>query len=83
MTPDFARSAFRRGCGALMAAVLVIGGCGGGGATIAPHVGMAVGTLVPDFALPDVNPASVSFSTDVAPSQHVGAASAWYFGHAT
>ena len=66
-----------------MAAAILFGGGCGGSSSIEPHVGMAIGTLVPNFSLPDVNPASVSFSTDVAPSQYVGSASAWYFGHAT
>lgn len=78
------QSALRRASGVLAVAALVLdAGCGGGASSISPHVGMATGTAAPAFALPDVNPASVRFATDVAPSQYVGSASAWYFGHAT
>ncbi len=74
----------RRGRRALVTGVLLLGvGCGGGISSPPPHVGMPIGTLAPAFLLPDVNPASVLFATDVAPSQYVGSASAWYFGHAT
>jgi hypothetical protein len=55
-------------------------GGGGGGGSASP---IAPGALVPDFALPDVNDASPSFATDVSPRDLLGAASAWYFGHAT
>jgi len=57
-------------------------GCGGSSGHSNP-VAMPVGTLAPEFSLPDVNPASSTFGTDVAPSQELGSASAWYFGHAT
>lgn len=84
MNVAIARRALRRTRGAFTVAALALGaGCGGGASSISPHVGMAVGTMAPTFALPDVNPASVRFATDVAPSQYVGSASAWYFGHAT
>jgi hypothetical protein len=38
---------------------------------------------VPDFSLPDANPASPRFDTLVSPRDYLGQASAWYFGHAT
>lgn len=86
----FARRALRRSRRVLVIAALALGvGCGGGGGaaaiTLPPPApsGMSIGTLAPAFALSDVNPASVTFATDVAPSQYVGSASAWYFGHAT
>jgi hypothetical protein len=41
------------------------------------------GTRVPDFSLPDVNPASPTAGTDVSPRDYEGKVSAWYFGHAT
>ena len=37
----------------------------------------------PDFARRDVNATSATFDTDVSPRDHLGAVSAWYFGHAT
>jgi hypothetical protein len=37
----------------------------------------------PDFALLDVNPASVTSGENVSPRQHLGKISAWYFGSAT
>ena len=84
MSPMVAKRTLRRWNGTLVRAALVLlVGCGGGISSPAPHVGMPAGTLAPAFLLPDVNPASISFATDVAPSQYVGSASAWYFGHAT
>lgn len=38
---------------------------------------------MPDFAVPDVNPASPRFSQDVSPRDYLGQISAWYFGHST
>ena len=38
---------------------------------------------VPDFALLDVNPNSLTYSQVVSPRQEQGKVSAWYFGHAT
>jgi hypothetical protein len=37
---------------------------------------------MPDFALPDVNPASPSYSQQVSPRDYLGKISAWYFGRA-
>lgn len=39
--------------------------------------------IVPDFSLPDVNPNSASFGTNLSPLDFLGSISAWYFGHAT
>lgn len=48
---------------------------------------MTAPTLSPDaaadFALADVNPASVSFGRRIAVRDYEGWVSAWYFGHAT
>ena len=40
-------------------------------------------SLVPDFTLSDVNPNSATSGRSVSPRGHLGAVSAWYFGHAT
>ena len=45
--------------------------------------GPAPNTVVADFSLADVNPASPTYSTNVSPRQRLSAVSAWYFGHAT
>jgi hypothetical protein len=42
-----------------------------------------VGSLLPDFALLDVNPNSPFANRDVSPQMNRGTISAWYFGHAT
>jgi hypothetical protein len=68
---------------AFLALALLVAACGGGGGGSGGGGGVAVGEVVPDFALPDVNPASASFATDVSPRDFIGSASAWYFGHAT
>ena len=38
---------------------------------------------LPDFALTDVNPNSVTAGQSVSPRDYLGKVSAWYFGHAT
>jgi hypothetical protein len=38
---------------------------------------------VPDFSIPDVNPASLRSGENVSPRDYEGRVSAWYFGHAT
>lgn len=43
----------------------------------------AVGGLVPDFSLPDVNPASPSAGATVSPRDYAGVVTGWYFGHST
>ncbi len=68
-------------------ALLVLTGCGGGGggAPPAPPVNppLTVGEVPPAFSLPDVNAASPTFGTDVAPSQWASFVTPWYFGWAT
>jgi hypothetical protein len=68
--------------------LLALAACGGGGDPApgpapAGGDGPPLGQVAPEFALADVNPASTTVGTDVRPSQSRGAASAWYFGHAT
>ena len=41
------------------------------------------GSIVEEFSLTDVNPASDTFNQLVSPSDTTQHASAWYFGHAT
>ena len=43
---------------------------------------VAVGEVVPDFALADVNETSGTYNTSVSPRQYAQQATAWYFGHA-
>jgi hypothetical protein len=38
---------------------------------------------VGDFSIPDVNPNSASFDTNVSPRDYLQQVSGWYFGHAT
>lgn len=40
-------------------------------------------SAVPDFAVIDVNPASVTGAQVVSPRDYLQKVSAWYFGHAT
>jgi len=58
--------------------LLLLAACGGGGSAApgGPEV-------VADFQLPDVNPTSATFNTDVSPRDALGGVSAWYFGSAT
>ncbi len=42
-----------------------------------------VDTRVPDFALPDVNPTSLTSGLEVSPRDYLQKVSGWYFGHAT
>lgn len=42
-----------------------------------------LGTVAPDFMLPDLNPSSRTHRMTVAPSAQRGAISAWYFASAT
>ena len=39
--------------------------------------------MASEFSLEDVNPTSSTFGQNVSPRDHLGRASAWYFGHAT
>jgi hypothetical protein len=66
------------------AAVLLLAACGGGGGSDdSSNPPPPPGQLVADFLLPDVSPTSATTGTDVSPRDHLGHASAWYFGHAT
>ena len=49
----------------------------------APDPYESIGTVLSDFTLPDVNPTSATYGTDVSVSSFQGQVSAWYFGHAT
>lgn len=44
--------------------------------------GASVGPA-PAFTLPDVNPNSPTFETEVAFDDHLGHVTGWYFGHGT
>jgi hypothetical protein len=44
---------------------------------------LAVGDLVPDFSLLDVNPSSPTSGQPVAPRDYLKQVSGWYFGHST
>ena len=57
--------------------ILLLAACGGGSS------GPGGPTVAPDFQLPDVNPTSLSFNTDVSPRDYLGGVSAYYFGSAT
>jgi hypothetical protein len=52
------------------------------GAGGAPYM-LAVGDLVPDFSLLDVNPASPTANQPVSPRDYLQRVSGWYFGHST
>jgi hypothetical protein len=54
--------------------LLLLAACGGGSSAPA---------IVSDFQLPDVNPTSLTFNTDVSPRDQLGGVSAYYFGSAT
>jgi len=75
------RLRLRRATALFAVCVIAVAGCGKDDP--APLVPMAVGTLAPDFALTDVNPASPSAFQPVSPRAQLGKVSAWYFGHAT
>jgi hypothetical protein len=59
------------------------GGDGGGGGGGGTGDGPPIGAVVPEFDLADDNPASPTYATLVSPSDVLGSASAWYFGHST
>jgi len=43
----------------------------------------AIGTILSDFSLEDVNDTSATVGAQISPRDHEGMATAWYFGHAT
>jgi hypothetical protein len=43
----------------------------------------ALGEVVPEFSLTDVNPSSQTSQQAVSPRDYMQQVSAWYFGHAT
>ncbi len=55
-----------------------MGDCGPGDSVINPS-----DQAMPEFATPDVNPASARYNSDVSPRDYLRKISAWYFGHAT
>jgi hypothetical protein len=57
------------------------GGAGGEGGGITGPI--AVGQVVPDFGLLDVNTASPSSGAVVSPRDYLEQVSGWYFGHAS
>lgn len=58
--------------------------CGAPVGTPAVDAGsQAIGSLVPDFSLPDVNPASPRAGAAVSPRDYAGVVTGWYFGHST
>ena len=59
--------------------LLLLVACGGSSGTPEPVQSLAQA----EFHLPDVNPTSPTYSTDVSPRDHLGNVSAWYFGSAT
>ena len=81
MSTHLHRPRLRRATALLAACVIAVAGCGKDDP--APLTPMAVGTLVPDFTLTDVNPNSASYNQPVSPRAQLGRVSAWYFGHAT
>ncbi len=68
-------------------ALSALPGCGGGGGGAAPaspaDPPLTLGEIPPAFSLPDVNTASPTFGTNVAPSQWASFVTPWYFGWAT
>mgnify|MGYP003572210742 FL=1 len=59
-----------------LAAMFILVACSSGNGNGEP-------TLVPDFELLDVNPASPTYDTLVSPRDEIGHVSGWYFGAAT
>jgi hypothetical protein len=64
------------------AALALMVGCTGGGDT-GGKSSVALGEEADGFALPDVNPNSASYNSDVSVGDFEGRVSAWYFAHAT
>ena len=65
----------------LVVALAFVTGCGED--SPASVTGPALGAVVPDFAVSDVNPNSPRNGEAVSPRDYSGQVSAWYFGHAT
>jgi hypothetical protein len=63
-----------------IAAIALLAGCKDYQPPVAP---VEPPFLEPDFALVDANPNSPTHGRECSPRQHLGAVSAWYFGHAT
>jgi hypothetical protein len=59
-----------------------VGGSGGDGGGGGP-TGIALGDLVADFHLTDVNPNSPTSGQSVSPRDYLEKVSGWYFGHST
>ena len=67
-----------------LAYVLLLSACIGSDSPPTPTgPSPAVGEVMPDFTLLDVNPGSPRFGQAVSPRDYLGQVSAWYFGHAT
>lgn len=80
--PDRLRCTFVRALPLLLLAVLLA--CGAPVGTPGVDAGQqAVGSLVADFSLPDVNPASPRAGATVSPRDYAGVVTGWYFGHST
>ena len=77
-----ARRTLERTLVSALLVAFVFAGCGKD-KTTGPPDEPPVDNRVSDFSLPDVNPTSASFGSDVSPRDFEGAISAWYFGHAT
>ena len=82
--PHLLVSARLMSCSVVLVALFAFAACGGGGHEVEEiGPGLAIGTLAPDFQLPDVNPNSPTYNTLVSPRQRLNKISAWYFAHAT
>ena len=57
--------------------------CGGGSSEPVESGGPVNSLAAENFRLPDVNPTSTTFNTDVSPRDQLGNVSGWYFGSAT
>ncbi len=58
----------------------LLAGAGGSGGMAS---GVAVGWLVSDFSVVDVNPNSATYNQAVSPKDYLKQVSGWYFGHST
>jgi hypothetical protein len=72
--------------GSVLLAALALVGCGSSSSEAASPGGgtpVAVGALVPDFSLLDVNPSSPTAGHLVSPRDYLKSVSAYYFTHTT